>query len=395
MKQFLFLLVALFAFNAVAGTVYFPISNITLSAPSNAQVLYYKDADKAMAYSNVIDLMSVATGTVSGYLSNTDWSLFNGKQDSIGYTPIGTVTAGTGLSGGGTGAGITVSADFTATQARVSGTCAASQAVKAIAQNGSVTCEAMTATPNHNDLSGLDGGSIGAYFHMTSAEHTIATQAATGTVSGYLSYGDWTIFNGKAPAFTVSAPIENNSNVLSMSAAASGIDGYLTSGDWATFSGKQDTLPAASNTISGYLTYTDWITFNGKVGSVGAGTGISISGSATAPVVNVVASSVQTRVSGTCAGAIGVIAEGGTVTCRSIPTIGRYVQDLAFNGTDLSKNVSVSASITDARNAIIQLKQDANDYEITGVSIKSFVDSVTITTTVPLPAGNYNLIVLE
>lgn len=349
MKQFLVLLVAFLSFNVFAGTVYFPISTSTLSAPSGDQVLYYNSASSAMNYSDVIDLMSAATSGNDGYLTSTDWSTFNGKQDSLGFTAEDSANKIDAISGTSSASYTSekavvdyVGSEISGLQVRVSGTCASSYAINSIAADGTVSCEEISA------------------------------------------------------GLSASAPVEINSNVISMSAAASGVDGYLTASDWSTFNGKQDTLSAASDSVDGYLAMGDWSTFNGKVGSVDAGTGISISGSATAPVINVVASAIQTRVSGTCAGAIGVVNENGTVSCRTIPTIGRYVQDLTFNGTDLTKTVSVSATITDARNAIIQLKQNANDFEVTGVSLKApDAANVTISTTVALPAGDYKLIVLE
>ena len=53
---------------------------------------------------------------------------------------------------------------------------------------------------NHNELGNIDGGTAGEYFHMTSAQHTIATQAASTSLSGYLSTTDWNTFNNKAEA---------------------------------------------------------------------------------------------------------------------------------------------------------------------------------------------------
>jgi hypothetical protein len=47
-------------------------------------------------------------------------------------------------------------------------------------------------TNNHNNLSNLDGGTTGQYYHMTSAEHTEATQLATGSLNGLMSSGDFT-----------------------------------------------------------------------------------------------------------------------------------------------------------------------------------------------------------
>jgi len=51
---------------------------------------------------------------------------------------------------------------------------------------------------NHNDLPGLNGGASTEYYHLTLAQHTIATQEANTTLSGYLSTTDWDTFNGKA-----------------------------------------------------------------------------------------------------------------------------------------------------------------------------------------------------
>jgi len=45
-------------------------------------------------------------------------------------------------------------------------------------------------------------------------------------------------------------------------------------------------LPTASVTNRGALSSADWTTFNGKVSSVSAGTNISITGTATSPIVN-------------------------------------------------------------------------------------------------------------
>jgi hypothetical protein len=53
------------------------------------------------------------------------------------------------------------------------------------------------AVSNHNDLSAIDGGTTDEYYHLTSAQHTVATQAASSTLSGYLTSTDWNTFNNK------------------------------------------------------------------------------------------------------------------------------------------------------------------------------------------------------
>lgn len=49
----------------------------------------------------------------------------------------------------------------------------------------------------HDSLTGIQGGAPGDYQHLTTAQATIATQAATTSLSGYLSSTDWNTFNNK------------------------------------------------------------------------------------------------------------------------------------------------------------------------------------------------------
>ena len=49
----------------------------------------------------------------------------------------------------------------------------------------------------HNDTTSKQGGSAGQYYHLTSGQHTIATQSASAVQSGYLTSADWSTFNTK------------------------------------------------------------------------------------------------------------------------------------------------------------------------------------------------------
>ena len=51
------------------------------------------------------------------------------------------VTAGTGLTGGGSNGAVTLNVNQSVTQNRVNGTCVAGSSIRAIAQDGTVTCE--------------------------------------------------------------------------------------------------------------------------------------------------------------------------------------------------------------------------------------------------------------
>lgn len=61
---------------------------------------------------------------------------------------------------------------------------------------------ALSNAVDHNDLSGLQGGTAGQYYHMNLAQHTIATQEATNLLAGYVGIGTQTF--GGIKTFTLS-----------------------------------------------------------------------------------------------------------------------------------------------------------------------------------------------
>ena len=72
---------------------------------------------------------------------------------------------------------------------------------------------------------------------------------------------------------------------------------------------------------------------------------------------------------------------------------GKFNSDLSFNGTDTTKDVDVSSTITDARNARWILKDNANDFEQLVISIKTTsASNVRITVVPALPSGTYRLL---
>ncbi len=85
-----------------------------------------------------------------------------------------------------------------------------------------------------------------------------------------------------------------------------------------------------------------------------------------------------------------------TGTTFKVLGVSKFVEDQAFNGTDLTKDVDVSASIEDAREAQWQLMDNANNFEIMNVTIKvTSASNVRIETNIPLPVGSYRLIGVE
>ena len=69
---------------------------------------------------------------------------------------------------------------------------------------------------------------------------------------------------------------------------------------------------------------------------------------------------------------------------------------VAFNGSDLTKAVDVSASVDSANECIWQFRDTAgNNYEVLGVTITTSSTHVTISTSIALPAGNYTLMGIQ
>ena len=88
---------------------------------------------------------------------------------------ITAVNAGTGLTGGGTSGSVTINADTSYMQRRVSGICAVGSSIRVINADGSVTCEA--------DDSG--GGSLGSCLQVWANYGRWATCPADYVVVGY------------------------------------------------------------------------------------------------------------------------------------------------------------------------------------------------------------------
>lgn len=85
-----------------------------------------------------------------------------------------------------------------------------------------------------------------------------------------------------------------------------------------------------------------------------------------------------------------------TGTQLKVAGVGKYLSDLTFNGVELTKTVDVSSEIQDARNAIVQLLDNANNFERIYCKLEAISQTqVRITTNLALPAGSYRLIVME
>ncbi len=120
----------------------------------------------------------------------------------------------------------------------------------------------------HNSLSGLQGGITAERYHLTSAQHTIATQQASGTLSGYLTSADWTIFNGKEEVLTFSGGVSRAANVVTVDTIQNITNlSNLTTNGFVVTTGGDGTLGVDTST---YLTGNETITLSGDVTGSGA-----------------------------------------------------------------------------------------------------------------------------
>jgi hypothetical protein len=289
--------------------------------------------------------VSQADASASGFLSSTDWNTFNNKQGTITLTTTGSTGAATFI---GNTLNIPNYADqFVGTVTNVAaltlgttGTDLSSSVVNSTT-TPVITLNVPTASAtNRGALSSADWTTFnskepaltkGDLTEATSSVLTITSGTGavigTGTTiqvsqagsssSGYLSSTDWTAFDGKQSAITLTttgtsgvatligatlnipdyseqysgtvtsvsttAPITGgtitNTGTIGITQAGGSNDGYLSSADWTTFNSKQSALtftaplvntsgtisiPAATSLVDGYLSAANFATFNGK-----------------------------------------------------------------------------------------------------------------------------------
>jgi hypothetical protein len=154
------------------------------------------------------------------------------------------VSAGAGLAGGGTSGDVSLGVDFTAAQARVTGTCAG-QVIASIAADGSVTCEADNDSGGDitgiNTGYGLSGGTGSGTATLTVSTSTVATKdiATTQTFTGVLSAPNFTYPSARSFSLQLPAPawVDYESSTMS----EWNWDGYRTTLDAITGAGYATT----------------------------------------------------------------------------------------------------------------------------------------------------------
>jgi hypothetical protein len=212
--------------------------------------------------------ISQANASTSGYLSNGDWTTFNNK----GNGTITSVSANAPISSsGGTTPVISISQSSVSTSGYLSATDFTTFNNKQAALN--ITTLAAAGTDGISVTNGA-----GAVIGTVSVE--IAQQQANGTNNGYLSSTDWAIFNGKGTGTVTSVsgttPIVSSGGTtpsISIPQATGVISGYLSSGDWTTFTNKGNgTITSLGVSMpTAFSVANSPITTSGTIAITGAG----------------------------------------------------------------------------------------------------------------------------
>lgn len=329
---------------------------------------------------NTVSIPAATTST-NGYLTSSDWNIFNGKQPLLSGTGFVKSTGGvisydtnTYITGN---QAITLSGAVTGTGTTAITTTLANGAVSIANLSATGTPSSSTYLRGDNTWATITGGTVtsfaftngGGFIGNVSNATTTPTlsltlQNATTAQSGQLTATDWNTFNGKQDAISLTTTgssgsatfISNTLNIPTYTLA--GLGGITLSSLSATSPIFYNTLTgvissqAATTTLDGYLTSTDWNTFNGKQATL-SGTGFVKS---TAGVIsydtNTYLTSAVTSVSGT---ANRITSTGGNTPVidisasyagqSSITTLGTITSGV-WNGTAIANANLANSSLT-------------------------------------------------
>jgi hypothetical protein len=207
--------------------------------------------------------LGLASSSANGALSSTDWSTFNGKQNTITLTTTGT-------SGAATLVGATLNIPQYADQFVGTVTSVAALTLGTTGTDLSSTVANGTTTPvitlNVPTASATNRGALSST-DWTTFNNKQAALNGTGFVkiSGTtISYDNSTYYLASNPsayialtALTASAPLSynNTTGAFTIAQASGSVNGFLSSTDWTTFNNKQNTItnPVTGTGTTNYL----------------------------------------------------------------------------------------------------------------------------------------------
>jgi len=224
-----------------------------------------------ISYSSLTGIfsMAVADTTTDGYLSSTDWNTFNGKQSALTLGDITTTTTGlsfTGETGAIIGAGVTI--DIDVASSTLQGLLSSTDWSTFNGKQNALTFGSFS-SPN-SAISVVNGNNS-----TVGPNVTIDIANASTSVIGLLTNTDWNTFNNKQSALTFgnltssttgvsvvggTGAVIGSGTTVDIQTASTSQTGLLTSTDWNTFNNK----PSLS-AISSDGTFTTSITSTGAV----------------------------------------------------------------------------------------------------------------------------------
>ena len=287
--------------------------------------------------------ISQANTTTSGFLSSTDWNTFNNKQNAITLTTTGS-----------SGSATLVGATLNIPSYTLSGL------------GGVPTSTTLTINGTSFDLSTNRTWSVGTVTSITfsgpltggtiTGSGTVGITQASGSASGFLSSTDWSTFNSKQNAITLTTT--GSSGAATFVGATLNIPNYTLSG----LGGVPTSRTLTINGTTYDLTADRSWTISAGVSSVsGSGTGISVSPTTGAVVVS--NTGVTSNVAGT---GISVSGATGAVT---------------ITNTGVTSNVAgTGISVSGATGAITITNTGVTSIVAgTGISISGATGAVTVT----------------
>lgn len=320
----------------------------------------------------------VASGSLSGCLSASDWATFNGKQNALSFgnlTDSGTDgIAVTNGSGAVVGSGTSLSQHVA--DSLHNGYLTFTDWIAFNAKQAALTFGAISTSTSGVTVGNGSASTVG-------PNVTVDVQTASASQPGLLSSSDWTIFNAKQSALTFGNLTDAGTDGITVTSGAGAVigsgtslsqqvsdashNGYLASSDWNTFNNKAPinspaftgvpTAPTASlGTSTTQLATTAFVLSQGFQGATGSmpnasSTTLATTTSATTTFVNAITTPI-------------------TVTASSAPILAKCVLDMTS---------ATAASVATVR------------VTINGVSGGSVTESLTTATTQHLTVPNQNL----
>ncbi|MEN9835882.1 MAG: hypothetical protein RL011_2075, partial [Pseudomonadota bacterium] len=226
--------------------------SLTTSVVTEGTNLYYSDARSRAAltpsapvtYSIVSGTIGInqASSSVDGYLSSTDWASFNGKQNSLGYSPLNK-------------AGDTMAGTLDMNSA-------------AITDTGNIVMAAgktLLLSNSALDPTGLSTGDKGKTWFNTATSEIKYWDGTTAKALGIAGSGLQSL-NG----------LSANSQTFATPGTSGTVPAWSSIGSAHTLNIP---LAAASGVTAGLISNTDFASFTNKISSVTAGTGLTGGGS--------------------------------------------------------------------------------------------------------------------